>query len=76
MWCVVRKPDETVIHKGSLDGKSTIIWQRQEQNPQRVEYFRETVLENTYTIIGWGYYEGDDLNLMPRYWFYGDYKRQ
>lgn len=75
MWCVVRKPDETVIHEGSTDGPETIIWQRNEQNPQKIEYFRETVSEDRYTIIGWGYYEGDDTSLMPRYWFYGIYNR-
>ncbi|MCI5082468.1 MAG: hypothetical protein MRY78_12285, partial [Saprospiraceae bacterium] len=41
MWCVVRKPDETVIHEGSTDGPETIIWQRSEKTPQKIEYFRE-----------------------------------
>lgn len=75
MWCVVRKPDETIIHKGSMAGSNTIIWQRTEENPQRVEYFKETVLPNSYEIIGWGYYEGDDLSKMPRNWFYAQYQR-
>lgn len=75
MWCVVRKPNETVIHEGSKEGENTIIWQRNEQNPQRVEYFRETVLPNTYEIIGWGYYEGDDQSKMPKTWFYAQYHR-
>jgi len=75
MWCVVQKPDETVIHEGSTDGPETIIWQRNEQNPQKIEYFRETVSDDRYTIIGWGYYDGDDTSLMPRFWFYGVYKR-
>lgn len=70
MWCVVRKPQETVIHEGSTEGENTIIWQRNEQNPQRVEYFKETVLASSYEIIGWGYYEGDDLSQMPKTWFY------
>lgn len=76
MWCVVRKPDETVIHEGSTDGPETIIWQRSEKTPQKIEYFRETVKDSTYTIIGYGYYEGDDTTLMPKYWFYGAYERQ
>jgi hypothetical protein len=75
MWCVVRKPNETVIHQGSTEGENTIIWQRSEQNPQRVEYFKETVLANSYEIIGWGYYEGDDLSQMPKTWFYAQYQR-
>jgi len=75
MWCVVRKPDETIIHEGSKVGNNTIIWQRTEQNPQRVEYFQETVLPNSYEIIGWGYYEGDDQRKMPRNWFYAQYQR-
>lgn len=75
MWCVVRKPNETVIHEGSTEGENTIIWQRNEQNPQRVEYFKETVLPNTYEILGWGYYEGDDQSKMPKTWFYAQYHR-
>lgn len=75
MWCVVRKPEETVIHRGSLEGEHTIVWQRSEQNPQKIEYFRETVQENRYDIIGWGYYEGQDTSLMPLLWFEGRYKR-
>jgi len=75
MWCVVRKPNETVIHEGSTEGEHTIIWKRNEQNPQRVEYFMETVQANTYEIIGWGYYEGDDLSKMPKNWFYAQYQR-
>lgn len=75
MWCVVHKPDETVIHRGSTEGTATIIWQRTEQNPQKIEYFRETVSDNQYTIVGWGYYEGDDISKMPRYWFHGLYNR-
>ena len=76
MWCVVQKPDELIIHEGSTDGPKTIIWQRGETSPQRVEYFRETVTEKSYEIIGWGYYEGDDLQLMPRFWFYSKYLKQ
>ena len=75
MWCVVRKPDETVIHEGALEG-NTIIWSRNESNPQRIEYFRETVHEDSYEIIGWGYYEGDDPELSPKLWFYAKYIRQ
>lgn len=75
MWCVVRKPEETVIHAGKTDGPETIIWQRHEQNPQKIEYFRETVTPQRYTIIGWGYYEGSDTTRMPPYWFYGVYQR-
>jgi len=76
MWCVVRKPDETVIHEGSLQGAHTIIWQRDEEEPQKIEYFRETVQEDSYEIVGWGYYQGDDTSLMPRFWFYSNYQRQ
>jgi hypothetical protein len=44
-----------------------VIWQRHEQNPQKVEYFKETVSKDRYTIIGWGYYEGDDITQMPKF---------
>jgi len=75
LWCIVKKPDETVIHYGKLDGPGTIIWQRDERNPVKIEYFRETVEDDYYKIIGWGYYEGDDPNLTPRLWFVGDYSK-
>ncbi|GAA4273666.1 hypothetical protein U6A24_18150 [Aquimarina gracilis] len=76
MWCVVKKPDETVIHAGSTKGKSTIVWQRNEKDPQKIEYFKETVSQQFYEIIGWGYYQGDDPKLSPKLWFYAKYKRQ
>ncbi len=76
MWCVVKKPNETVIHEGSLEDEQTIIWQRNNQNPQKIEYFRETVAEDVYEIIGYGYYENDNPALTPKYWFYGRYEKQ
>ncbi len=76
MWCVVKKPDETVIHTGSTQGANTIIWQREEKTPQKIEYFKETVSTDFYEIIGWGYYQGDDPKLSPPLWFYAKYKRQ
>ena len=76
MWCVVHKPEETVIHNGSREGTNTIIWQRNEKKPQRVEFFKETVGAEYYEIIGWGYYAGDDLSLTPRLWFYSKYERK
>jgi len=76
LWCVVRKPDETVIHEGEKDGDHVLVWQRSEQNPQKIERFRETVKRDTYEIIGYGYYEGDDTTKTPKYWFYGRYERQ
>lgn len=76
MWCIVHKPNETIIHKGSLESKETIIWQRAIESPLSKEYFRETVLEKTYEIIGWGYYGDADTEKMPPYWFYGKYNRQ
>ncbi len=74
--CVVLKPDDIVIHDGYLENEHTIIWQRQEASPQKVEYFRETVNKQFYEIVGWGYYEGDDLELSPKFWFHGKYERQ
>jgi hypothetical protein len=75
LWCVVRKPDETVIHSGSLVDNHTIIWQRDLRDPLRIEYFRETVEQNEYAIIGWGYYGDDDPGKSPKYWFRASYKR-
>ena len=76
IWCIVHKTDETVIHRGNSVGKQAISWERHLPNPLKVEYFWETILENTYTIIGWGYYGEDKLNLSPQTWFYGRYERE
>ena len=76
LWCIVNKPYEKVIHTGTTRGNNTIIWQQQQNSPQRIEYFQETVDQTFYEIIGYGYYEGDDTNLSPRLWFYGRYERQ
>ncbi len=75
LWCIVKKPDETVIHYGKPGGPGTIIWQRDERNPLKIEYFRETVEDDYYKIVGWGYYAGDDPDLTPRLWFVGDYSK-
>lgn len=75
LWCVVEKPDETVIHEGSLTGEQTFIWQRKEYDPYKEEYFRETVRDSTYEIIGWGYYGQADTTLSPPLWFHGKYRR-
>lgn len=74
MWCVVKKSDELVIHKGLTDGTNTIIWYS--ENTEKSEYFKETVSTQFYEIIGWGYYGEDDREMTPRLWFYGKYERQ
>jgi hypothetical protein len=75
LWCVVDKADERVVHQGALEGDHTIIWSRNERDPLKVEYFRETVLEETYTIVGYGYYGDEDPGLEPPTWFYGAYQK-
>jgi len=76
MWCIVNKPNETVVHYGKTRGEKTIIWQQKQLEPQRIEFFQETVNDQFYEIIGYGYYEGDNIDLTPRLWFYGKYERQ
>lgn len=73
--CVVNKPDEQVIHQGYTEGDKTIIWHRSIKEPLKVEFFRETVKANTYSIIGWGYYGNDDADLTPKTWFRAVYER-
>lgn len=75
LWCVVKKPEETIVHSGSLADSTTLIWQRDEREPLKIEYFRETVRQDEYVIVGWGYYGDDDPQLTPRYWFRGRYER-
>ena len=76
LWCVVHKPEETVIHQGSSVSKNTITWERHLHSPLKIEYFWEEVIENTYTIIGWGYYNGDNPKQTPKTWFYGRYEKE
>jgi hypothetical protein len=71
--CNVDKPSETVIHDGEYLGNNTIVWQRKLSNPLKIEYFKESVVDDHYKIIGWGYYGKDDPDLTPRIWFYADY---
>lgn len=75
MWCVVRKPDDLVVHHGSTGGPHTIIWQRERVEPKAIEYFRETVEADAYQISGWGYYGADDPALAPRMYFDATYRR-
>ncbi len=76
MWCIVNKPEETIIHEGSTRGDNTIIWQSNQKSPQKIEYFQETVGADYYEIIGYGYYSGDDTTLSPKLWFYSRYEKQ
>lgn len=73
--CFVYKPNETVIHEGEYLGNNTIVWNRSLSNPLKIEYFKETVRDGHYKIIGWGYYGNDNPTLTPRYWFYADYMK-
>lgn len=73
--CLVYKPNELGIHEGKYLGDNTIVWQRSLSNPLKIEYFKETVRDGHYKIIGWGYYGKDNPTLTPRYWFYADYMK-
>ena len=75
LWCVVKKPDDTVIHRGTLAAAQTIIWQRERRSPLAIEWFHETVHEQTYSIVGWGYYGADKPELAPRMFFRARYRR-
>lgn len=74
LWCVVKKPNETIVHQGKTKGDNTIIWSS--DTKEKKEYFYETVSEQTYEIIGWGYYGNEDRSLSPPLWFYGKYSKQ
>lgn len=76
LYCIVKKPDDLVIHDGSTEGKDTIIWQRDRKEPLAIEYFKETVEKDEYSILGWGYYGDADPSLSPSYYFEAVYKRQ
>lgn len=73
--CIVNKPEEKIVHHGQLEDDHIIIWERHLEDPLTIEYFREIVNNQKYTIYGWGYYGNDDPTLTPKTWFYGDYRR-
>ena len=75
LFCIVKKPTDLVIHDGRLDGRDTIIWTRSRKTPKAVEYFRESVSEDSYVISGYGYYGDEDLDKKPRMHFYAEYKK-
>jgi NADPH-dependent 2,4-dienoyl-CoA reductase/sulfur reductase-like enzyme len=75
LYCVVRKPDDLVIHTGSRPTPDTIIWQRDRSEPLALEWFKETVSSESYTIVGWGYYGSDDPTRAPRTFFHARYVR-
>lgn len=74
--CIVKKPNEMIVHKGKRLGPATIVWSRDERQPLRKEYFLETATDSTYTILGWGYYGDDDVRLGPRTWFKAKYIKE
>lgn len=74
LWCIVKKPDEWIRHKGRRVGTNTIVWTRDERSPLKKEYFYETVTDSSYTIVGWGYYGEDDVDRGPRTWFKATYR--
>jgi hypothetical protein len=76
LWCVVDKPDDLVVHRGEFVPEHTIIWSRDRTSPKAIEYFREVVEADVYTIEGWGYYGSDDPSRAPRMWFRSRYERQ
>ena len=75
MWCLVKKPDDFVVHSGQLDGPQTIVWTRNRKQPLAIERFEERVTPQRYTIIGWGYYGNDDPQKAPRMYFEAEYVR-
>ncbi|RMF60343.1 MAG: hypothetical protein D6748_04300 [Calditrichaeota bacterium] len=76
LWCVVKKPDELVVHRGTLLDSGVYIWQREQSSPLKKEFFYEVVQGNLYQIWGWGYYDEDNPLLSPRWWFHGRYTRK
>ena len=78
MWCVVKKSNsnEPAIHVGTLRDKETIIWESMPGDKSKIEFFQETVSEDVYEIIGYGYYGDFNKDMTPKLWFYGKYERQ
>jgi hypothetical protein len=74
LWCVVQKPTEKIVHQGRFVAPNTLIWSRSEKAPLRKEYFEETVSEDNYQILGYGYYGTDDPTLSPKTWFIANYQ--
>ncbi len=71
---MIKKGDEIQSLSGIKIDRGFIIWMRKEGG-KSIEVFKETVEKNTYEIIGYGYYDGDDFDKSPKIWFYGKYSR-
>ena len=74
--CVVQKPDEVIVHEGMVPEEGTIIWFSEQKKPLKKEYFVEKVDDEYYEIVGYGYYEGHDLDKTPQLYFYALYKKE
>ena len=75
LWCIVKKPDELIVHSGEHPALGVLVWSRNVTKPFRKEYFRETVAEDEYSIVGYGFYGDDNPKLAPRTYFLGTYHR-
>lgn len=73
LYCVVKKPSETVVHRGSIPEKNAIVWQRDLKNPVKKEFFYETVSGEVYEIYGWGIYN-KERNIQ--YFYHGRYFKE
>lgn len=66
-------PKETITLNGTVKNDSVIVWQFEQEKPQRVEYYQETISEKYIEVIGYKYDELDRLDLGPKKWFYGKF---
>ncbi len=60
---------------GYKDAENNLNWTREERQPQLLEFFKHIRKEDKIRVIGWGYYEGDDLTKAPRIWYLGDLRK-
>ncbi len=67
---------ETITLNGTVKNDSTIVWQFEQEKPQRMEYYQETISEKSIEIIGYKYDELDRLDLGPKKWFYGKFVKE
>ena len=65
--------NESITLNGTIKNDSTIVWLFEQEKPQRIEFYQETISENFIEVIGYKYDELDRLDLGPKKWFYGKF---
>ena len=76
IYRVIKNEKETITLNGTIKNDSTLTWSFQQDVPQRIEFYQETISDKFIEVIGYSYDELDRLDLGPRKWYYGKFVRE